>query len=40
MMRWFMGSMSSPDGLEGVRALEANGRITSELADAYREQVR
>lgn len=34
------GSMSSSDGAEAVRALEASGRITSELADAYREQLR
>ena len=33
------GSMSSTEGVEGLRALEASGRITSELADAYREQL-
>lgn len=31
------GSMSSAEGVEGLRALEASGRITTELADTYRE---
>lgn len=34
------GSMSARDGIEGLGALEASGRITRELADAYREQLR
>lgn len=34
------GSMSSADGVEGLRALEASGRISAELADTYREQLR
>ncbi|MGH7687368.1 MAG: hypothetical protein ACREN2_11200 [Candidatus Dormibacteria bacterium] len=33
------GSMSGREGIQGVTALEASGRITSELADAYREQL-
>ena len=33
------GSMSSREGLDGLRALEDTGRITSELAEAYREQL-
>jgi len=34
------GSMSSADGIEALNALEASGRITRELADAYREQLK
>ena len=33
------GSVSSREGLDGLRALEDTGRITSELAEAYREQL-
>ena len=33
------GWMSSADGAEGLRALEESGRITRELAEAYREQL-
>ncbi len=33
-------SMSSSVGLEALTALEACGRVTPELADAYREQLR
>ncbi|PZR78047.1 MAG: hypothetical protein DLM65_14210 [Candidatus Aeolococcus gillhamiae] len=32
-------SMSAREGIEGLSALEASGRITQELADAYREQL-
>ena len=32
--------MSSADGVEGLRALDASGRTTSELADTYLEQLR
>jgi hypothetical protein len=31
--------MSSADAVDGLRALEETGRITRELADAYREQL-
>lgn len=34
------GSMSQREAMEGLSALEATGRITSGLADAYREQLR
>ena len=34
------GSMSAAHGVEGLHALEASGRIASELADSYREQLR
>src|SRR2546422_1058512 len=33
------GSMSSADGVAGLTALEDTGRITRELAEAYREQM-
>lgn len=31
------GSMSSADGMAGLRALEASGRISTELAETYEE---
>jgi len=34
------GSMTRPAGREALRALEASGRITPELAGAYLEQLR
>jgi rRNA-processing protein FCF1 len=33
------GSMSSTDGIDGLSALEDTGRITRELAEAYRERL-
>ncbi|MGH2869782.1 MAG: hypothetical protein ACRDNK_19720 [Solirubrobacteraceae bacterium] len=33
-------SMPADEGIEGLSALEASGRITRELAEAYREQLR
>jgi hypothetical protein len=34
-----LGSMSPAEGVEGLSALEQTGRIASELAGAYREQL-
>ena|SRR5437870_1923219 len=35
-----LGSMPATEGLAGLRALEETGRITPDLADAYREQLK
>ncbi len=34
------GSISTAEGIDGLTSLEATGRVTRELADAYRDQLR
>jgi hypothetical protein len=34
------GSISTAEGSDGLTALEATGRVTRELAEAYRDQLR